>query len=82
MLIWQIVMCSNFRFCRYLACIMDVATPTEDCLNLIFELLSPVMKCRDENALSRQEVMSLPAPAVNKLFLLLVELKIWKRIRS
>ncbi|CAK9199091.1 unnamed protein product [Sphagnum troendelagicum] len=40
---------------RYLACIMEVATPTEDCLVLIHELLCPIIKGRGENTLSRQE---------------------------
>ncbi|KAG0598827.1 hypothetical protein M758_12G103500 [Ceratodon purpureus] len=40
---------------RYLACVMEIATPTEDCLVLINELLQPIFKARDENALSRQE---------------------------
>ena len=41
---------------RYLACVMEIATPTEDCLVLINELLLPIFKARDENALNRQEV--------------------------
>ncbi|KAJ7547018.1 hypothetical protein O6H91_08G065300 [Diphasiastrum complanatum] len=40
---------------RYLACIMDAATPTEDCLVLIHNLLVPIIKARDENSLDRQE---------------------------
>eukprot|EP01018_Ginkgo_biloba_P005667 Gb_02174 [translate_table: standard] len=40
---------------RYLSSIMDVATPTEDCLVLVHDLLVPVVKARDENTLSRQE---------------------------
>lgn len=40
---------------RYLSSIMDVATPTEDCLVLIHDLLVPVVSARDENTLSRQE---------------------------
>lgn len=43
---------------RYLACIMEVATPTEDCLVLIHELLCPIIKGRGENTLSRQEVIA------------------------
>lgn len=35
---------------------MEIATPTEDCLVLINELLQPIFKARDENSLSRQEV--------------------------
>lgn len=40
---------------RYLSSIMDVATPTEDCLVLIHDLLVPVVSARDESTLSRQE---------------------------
>ncbi|KAH9321638.1 hypothetical protein KI387_016277, partial [Taxus chinensis] len=40
---------------RYLSSIMEVATPTEDCLVLIHDLLVPVVSARDENTLSRQE---------------------------
>lgn len=35
---------------------MEIATPTEDCLVLIHELLEPIIKARDENSLNRQEV--------------------------
>ncbi|XP_031492844.1 uncharacterized protein LOC116259261 [Nymphaea colorata] len=40
---------------RYLSYVMDVATPTEDCLVLVHDLLLPVVKSRNENKLSRQE---------------------------
>ncbi|ERN19071.1 uncharacterized protein LOC18447445 isoform X1 [Amborella trichopoda] len=40
---------------RYLSYVMDVATPTKDCLDLVHELLTPVIKARDENNLTRQE---------------------------
>lgn len=40
---------------RYLSCIMDVATPTKDCFELLYELLVPVIRARDENTLNRQE---------------------------
>ncbi|XP_057834399.1 uncharacterized protein LOC131044935 isoform X2 [Cryptomeria japonica] len=40
---------------RYLSCIMDVATPTKDCFDLLYELLVPIIKARDENTLNRQE---------------------------
>ncbi|XP_024364609.1 uncharacterized protein [Physcomitrium patens] len=40
---------------RYLACIMEIATPTQDCLVLINELLEPIIKARDEKSLNRQE---------------------------
>lgn len=46
--------CDRFR---YIVCIMEMATPTEDCLVLIHDLLCPIIKARDENALNRQEVM-------------------------
>ena len=49
----------NLYLFRYLACVMEIATPTEDCLVLINELLQPIFKARDENALSRQEVVDL-----------------------
>jgi len=38
-------------------CIMEVATPTEDCLVLIHDFLCPIIKARDENSLNRQEVI-------------------------
>ncbi|GJU31432.1 hypothetical protein Tco_1175021 [Tanacetum coccineum] len=40
---------------RYLSHIMNIATPTKDCLELIYELLVPVMKARTERRLTRQE---------------------------
>ncbi|KAH7415584.1 hypothetical protein KP509_14G053000 [Ceratopteris richardii] len=40
---------------RYLMCIMEVATPTEDCLALVYELLSPLINAQDETTLTRQE---------------------------
>ncbi|KAH7655486.1 hypothetical protein IHE45_18G013900 [Dioscorea alata] len=41
---------------RYLSYVMDVATPTADCLTLVHDLLSPViMKKRNESTLSHQE---------------------------
>ncbi|XP_010530236.1 PREDICTED: uncharacterized protein LOC104806846 [Tarenaya hassleriana] len=41
---------------RYLSYVMDVATPTSDCLNLVHDLLMPViMKGNGKNALSHQE---------------------------
>lgn len=46
-----------FAFFRYLSYIMDVATPTNDCLSLVYELLMPVlMKGHTKNILSHQEV--------------------------
>lgn len=42
---------------RYLSYVMDVATPTADCLNLVYDLLMPVfMKGHSKNTLSHQEV--------------------------
>ncbi|PKA55423.1 hypothetical protein AXF42_Ash006625 [Apostasia shenzhenica] len=41
---------------RYLSYVMDVATPTEDCLSLVHDLLLPViMQSCNKNALSHQE---------------------------
>lgn len=41
---------------RYLSYIMDVATPTADCLNLVYDLLMPVvMKGHSRSTLSHQE---------------------------
>lgn len=45
---------------RYLAYVMDVATPTADCLTLVYDLLMPVlMKGHSRTALSHQEVVYL-----------------------
>nr|GFC29382.1 hypothetical protein CTI12_AA624380 [Tanacetum cinerariifolium] len=42
---------------RYLSYIMDVATPTADCLSLVYDLLLPVMmKGHKKSMLSHQEV--------------------------
>ena len=35
---------------------MKVATPTKDCLELVLDLLVPVVKARGEKTLNRQEV--------------------------
>ncbi|CAN1340875.1 hypothetical protein LINPERPRIM_LOCUS39003 [Linum perenne] len=41
---------------RYLSYVMDVATPTADCLTLVYDLLTPViMKGNSKSALSHQE---------------------------
>ncbi|XP_057997660.1 uncharacterized protein LOC131176612 [Hevea brasiliensis] len=41
---------------RYLSYIMDVATPTKDCLDLVYDLLEPViMKGKRKSVLSHQE---------------------------
>ena len=42
---------------RYLSYVMDVATPTADCLTLVYDLLLPViMKGHSKSTLSHQEV--------------------------
>lgn len=38
---------------------MLVAIPTKDCLELIYELLLPVLNARGEQKLTQQEVLSL-----------------------
>ncbi|KAK8517885.1 hypothetical protein V6N13_128043 [Hibiscus sabdariffa] len=40
---------------RYLLHVMNVATPTKDCLELVNELLVPILKARNEKSLTRQE---------------------------
>ncbi|KAL5581652.1 hypothetical protein UlMin_014094 [Ulmus minor] len=40
---------------RYLSHVMLVATPTKDCLELVNELLVPIIKARGERCLTRQE---------------------------
>uniref|UniRef100_A0A2C9UVX2 Uncharacterized protein n=1 Tax=Manihot esculenta TaxID=3983 RepID=A0A2C9UVX2_MANES len=40
---------------RYLSHVMNVATPTKDCLELVYELLVPIIKARGEKSLTRQE---------------------------
>ncbi|PON88015.1 hypothetical protein TorRG33x02_162170 [Trema orientale] len=40
---------------RYLSHVMHVATPTKDCLELVYELLVPITKARSEKCLTRQE---------------------------
>ncbi|KZV54990.1 hypothetical protein F511_35699 [Dorcoceras hygrometricum] len=40
---------------RHLYYVMNVATPTKDCLELVHELLVPVLKARNERILTRQE---------------------------
>ncbi|KAL7129260.1 hypothetical protein ABFS83_13G053500 [Erythranthe nasuta] len=40
---------------RYLSYVMNVATPTKDCLELLHELLVPVLKTRSDRNLTRQE---------------------------
>ncbi|XP_021776496.1 uncharacterized protein LOC110740316 [Chenopodium quinoa] len=40
---------------RYLLYVMKVATPTKECLELVLDLLMPVIKARGEKRLNRQE---------------------------
>ncbi|KAF4360031.1 uncharacterized protein LOC115699041 isoform X1 [Cannabis sativa] len=40
---------------RYLSHVMNVATPTKDCLELVHELLEPIIKARSDKCLTRQE---------------------------
>ncbi|KAM1358883.1 hypothetical protein ACFX15_045092 [Malus domestica] len=40
---------------RYLLHVMNVATPTKDCLELVNELLVPIIKARSQKCLTRQE---------------------------
>ncbi|KAI5339991.1 hypothetical protein L3X38_019265 [Prunus dulcis] len=40
---------------RYLSHVMNVATPTKDCLQLVNELLVPILKAKSEKCLTRQE---------------------------
>ncbi|KAK9285459.1 hypothetical protein L1049_024652 [Liquidambar formosana] len=40
---------------RYLSHVMNVPTPTKDCLELVYELLVPIIKARSERSLTRQE---------------------------
>lgn len=44
---------------RYLSYVVNISVPTKDCLELICELLEPVLKARNERNLTRQEVFSL-----------------------
>lgn len=54
-LLWIDVSMCNVN--RYLSYVMDVATPTADCLTLVYDLLMPVvMKGHGKNTLSHQEV--------------------------
>jgi hypothetical protein len=63
MLLYEFADCYSYRYLSY---IMDVATPTADWLNLVHELLLPVlMKNHGTAALSHQEVyFSLPLDAL------------------
>ena len=51
---------------RYLSHVMSVATPTKDCLELVNELLDPIMKAKNEKSLTRQEVRLSIYPYPNK----------------
>ncbi|KAF2284718.1 hypothetical protein GH714_029526 [Hevea brasiliensis] len=42
---------------RYLWHVMNVATPTRDCLELVNELLVPIIKARGDKSLTRQEIV-------------------------
>lgn len=56
-ILFMLLMC-NFN--RYLSYVMDVATPTADCLTLVYDLLVPVvMKGHSKSTLSHQEVQIL-----------------------
>ncbi|GAU17627.1 hypothetical protein TSUD_255020 [Trifolium subterraneum] len=46
---------SSYSKLRYLLQVMNVATPTKDCLELVKELLDPLIKARGERSLTRQE---------------------------
>ncbi|XP_050903449.1 uncharacterized protein LOC127117468 isoform X1 [Lathyrus oleraceus] len=46
---------NSYSKLRYLLQVMNVATPTKDCLELVKELLDPLMKARSERSLTRQE---------------------------
>ncbi|XP_057440849.1 uncharacterized protein LOC130732865 [Lotus japonicus] len=46
---------SSYAKLRYLLHVMNVATPTKDCLELVRELLEPLIKARNERSLTRQE---------------------------
>lgn len=61
----------SYTTSRYLTYVMDVATPTEDCLTLIHEFLLPVfMKSKGKIALSHQEVRAKLAPRFSLIFML------------
>ncbi|KAL2316537.1 hypothetical protein Fmac_030413 [Flemingia macrophylla] len=46
---------NSYAKLRYLLHVMNVATPTKDCLELVRELLEPLIKARSERSLTRQE---------------------------
>ncbi|XP_078154490.1 uncharacterized protein LOC144549583 [Carex rostrata] len=45
----------SYKTLRYLSHVMVVAIPTKDCLELIYELLLPVLNARGEQKLTQQE---------------------------
>lgn len=54
---WFLIHTSIMLISRYLSYVMDVATPTADCLTLVYDLLLPVvMKGNCKSTLSHQEV--------------------------
>nr|XP_023872357.1 ankyrin repeat-containing protein BDA1-like [Quercus suber] len=46
---------TNLNSVKYLSHVMNVATPTKDCLELVNELLVPIIKAKSEKSLTRQE---------------------------
>lgn len=55
--LWHCLLLLLCNFNRYLSYVMDVATPTADCLTLVYDLLMPVvMKGHSKSTLSHQEV--------------------------
>ncbi|XP_061344092.1 uncharacterized protein LOC133290055 [Gastrolobium bilobum] len=46
---------NSYAKLRYLSHVMNVATPTKDCLELVRELLEPLIKARSDRSLTRQE---------------------------
>ncbi|XP_052201357.1 uncharacterized protein LOC127807506 [Diospyros lotus] len=61
---------------RYLSYVMDVATPTADCLELIYDLLYPVvMKGQSKNTLSHQEnrILGEVEDQINQILVLVFE---------
>ncbi|KAK8916406.1 hypothetical protein KSP39_PZI022186 [Platanthera zijinensis] len=46
---------SSYTKLRYLSYVINIAVPTKECLELICELLEPILKARTERNLTRQE---------------------------
>lgn len=60
---------SLVKICRYLSYVMDVASPTKDCLDLIYDFLLPIiMKSNHKSVLSHQEVGSLGSSSCLSFF--------------